>query len=349
MTFLSPEQMTMNPKVTVLMSVLNGERYLHEAIESILNQTFKDFEFLIINDGSSDSTREIILSYNDPRISLIDNKKNIGLTRSLNKGLRLAKGEYIARQDADDISLPKRLEEMVNFLDKNREVGLLGNSFIETDDGGKELRTCLLATENGEIKKKLLLENHFGFEMFRKMVVEKVDFYREEFKYAQDYDLALRIAEVSKVANIKEPLYKQRRNPRSISIAKRIEQNKYAELARKLAKGRRIKGKDRLDYLAKHEIKKILPKLTLKEKIEQKHFMSDQYYRDAIRLLENGNKRASLKSILRAIICSPTHYYAWVFLIENFTHKGLAKILGSIKRSLNRLKRLLVYVRIFVK
>ena len=94
------------PKVTVLMSVYNSEKFLRESINSILEQTFKDFEFLIINDGSTDSSREIILSYNDPRITLFDNKNNIGLTKSLNKGLDLAKGEYIARQDADDISLP---------------------------------------------------------------------------------------------------------------------------------------------------------------------------------------------------------------------------------------------------
>src|SRR3990170_6306785 len=105
----------MNPEITVLMSVYNGERFLREAIESILNQTYRDFEFLIINDGSTDSSREIILSYNDPRIRLIDNELNIGLTRSLNKGLRLARGKYIARQDADDISFRKRLEKQVAF------------------------------------------------------------------------------------------------------------------------------------------------------------------------------------------------------------------------------------------
>jgi len=89
----------LNPKVTVLMSIYNGEKYLKEAVDSILNQTFKDFEFLIIDDGSTDRSLEILESYNDPRIIIVQNKKNIGLTRSLNKGLKLAKGKYIARQD----------------------------------------------------------------------------------------------------------------------------------------------------------------------------------------------------------------------------------------------------------
>ena len=98
------------PKVSVLMSVYNGERYLREAVESILNQTFTDFEFIIIDDGSTDSSRAILASFDDPRIVLLQNETNIGLTRSLNEGLSLARGKYIARQDADDASLLERLE-----------------------------------------------------------------------------------------------------------------------------------------------------------------------------------------------------------------------------------------------
>ena len=107
------------PLVSVLMAVYNGEKYLLEAIESILNQTYTNFEFLIINDGSTDSTEEIILSYSDQRIRYIKNEQNLKLIASLNKGLDLAKGKYIARMDADDISLPDRLEKQVNFLERN--------------------------------------------------------------------------------------------------------------------------------------------------------------------------------------------------------------------------------------
>ena len=114
-----------NPKITVLMPVYNGEKYLREAIGSILNQTFNDFEFLIINDSSTDSTREIILSYDDTRIRLEDNEKNIGLTHSLNKGLRLAKGKYVARMDADDISLPDRLEKQLAVIENNTDVSIV--------------------------------------------------------------------------------------------------------------------------------------------------------------------------------------------------------------------------------
>ncbi len=322
------------PKVTVLMSVYNGEKYLREAIDSILNQTFKDFESIIINDGSTDSSREIILSYNDPRIRLIDNEKNTGLTHSLNKGLQLAKGEYIARQDADDISLPERLERMTDFLDKNKDVELLGSSFINIDEKGKELSVSLLNTDDKEIKNMLLSGNHFGFEMFRKRVMEKVGFYREEFRYAQDYDLALRIAEVSKVANIKEPLYKYRITPNSISTVKRIEQDKYAELARELAREKKTKGSDWLDYMSKRQIRKLLPKLTLKDHLAQRRFISERHYKSAIKYLKNGKKKTFLKYIWKSIINNPSNYWAWVSLIENFTNRRLIKVLRTAKRNL---------------
>lgn len=125
-----------SPAVTVLMSVYNGERYLSECIESILNQSFTNFEFLIINDGSNDSTVKIINSYNDPRIRLVHNKKNIGLTKSLNKGIKLASCKYIARMDADDISLPHRLETQLKYFDDDASLTCCGCKFRVIDENG---------------------------------------------------------------------------------------------------------------------------------------------------------------------------------------------------------------------
>lgn len=116
--------MKKNPKVSVVMSVYNGEKYLREAVDSILNQTFTNFEFVIINDRSTDSSVEIIESYADPRIWLVHNEKNIGLTASLNRGIKLAHGKYIARMDADDISLPKRLETQLKYFDSDNSLSL---------------------------------------------------------------------------------------------------------------------------------------------------------------------------------------------------------------------------------
>ena len=111
------------------MPVYNGEKYLQEAIESILNQTFKDFEFIIINDGSTDKTLEIIKSFTDPRIKLIT-QENRGIIYSLNKGITESRGKYIARMDADDISLPERLEKEYRFLEQNPNYGIVGTTFL---------------------------------------------------------------------------------------------------------------------------------------------------------------------------------------------------------------------------
>ena len=114
------------PAVSVVMPVYNGEKYLRESIDSILNQTYTDYEFIIVNDGSNDKTEEIILSYNDNRIRYIKNEKNLQIVKSLNRGIELAKGRYIARMDADDISLPRRFEKQITFMENNLEIGVCG-------------------------------------------------------------------------------------------------------------------------------------------------------------------------------------------------------------------------------
>jgi glycosyltransferase involved in cell wall biosynthesis len=238
-----------NPKVTVLMSVYNGEKYLNEAIDSILGQTFKDFEFLIINDGSTDKTAEILKSYNDPRIKIINNEKNIGLTKSLNKGLKLARGEYIARQDADDISCDNRLERQIKFLDKNLDIAIVGTNYFRINEKGDIIQKIKRQEKDKNIKKYLLSGNQLGHGtiMFRKSCFEKVGFYREEFKFAQDYDLVLRFSEKYKLANIPETLYKWRINSNSVSVSRKIIQDRYANLALKLFIERKKIGYDRLE------------------------------------------------------------------------------------------------------
>jgi hypothetical protein len=203
----------MTPKVTVLMSVYNAEKYLHEAMDSILNQTFQDYEFIIVNDGSTDSTLGILQGYRDPRISIINNPKNIGLTKSLNKGLKFAKGEYIARQDADDISLPGRLARQLNFMQAHPEVGGVGTWADIINPQGERLRTVQGPTNHDEICAHLLIHNPFVHtSMFvRRQTLGKVGGYQEELRYAQDYDLWWRLAQVGRVAVIPEVLVKRRK------------------------------------------------------------------------------------------------------------------------------------------
>ena len=129
----------MKPIVTVLMTVYNGSNYLNEAIESVLCQTFNNYEFLIVDDASTDNSIEIINSYNDSRIKLLINDKNIGQTASLNLGLGIAQGKYVARFDQDDVCLPKRLEEQVAFLKKNPSVSIVCSREYSIDEKGEKI------------------------------------------------------------------------------------------------------------------------------------------------------------------------------------------------------------------
>ena len=202
------------------MSVFNGERYLHEAIESILSQTYKDFEFLIINDGSTDASRDLILSYADGRIRLVNNEQNIGMARNLNRGLELAKGQFVARQDADDISKPERLARQVDFLEKNTEVALLGTWYEKIDAQGNLIGKRSLPCDNTEICWSLLFYCPFVHSavMFRrKTLLERIGFYNEDLEYSPDYELWYRIAQCFRVANLDEYLVKFRTNPWSMT------------------------------------------------------------------------------------------------------------------------------------
>lgn len=229
-----------NPKVTVLMSVYNGERYLSAAIDSILKQTFTDFEFLIINDGSSDNTPKILKNYKDARIKIINNQRNVGLTRSLNKGLHLAKGDYIARQDADDISLPERIQKQVDFMEENKNVVLLGTAISLIDEDGNIMRDIQYPISHFVIRKALKKHNCFchGSVMFKKQYVRDLGGYREVFKTAQDYDVWLRLSEKHEVANLRDRVYQYRFNPSSVTFKKILNQLRMANFARKASYAR---------------------------------------------------------------------------------------------------------------
>ena len=206
-------------KATVLMSVFNGEKYLKEAIESILGQTFSDFEFLIINDGSTDSSKEIILSYNDPRIRYVENEKNIGLTKSLNKGLALAQGEYIARMDADDVSLPERLEKQVNFLDSQKDIVLAGSHSDFINEDGKVFKTNKRTYTKEELYYNLTFGNVFPHSsaMFRKKEILDMGGYDDFFKQAQDHELWFRVSRRFAIGMVEHILVRWRESKENIS------------------------------------------------------------------------------------------------------------------------------------
>jgi glycosyltransferase involved in cell wall biosynthesis len=183
--------MKRNPIVTVLMAVYNGQKCIRPTIESILNQTFTDFEFLIVNDGSSDRTAEIIKSYKDPRITLFNNDMNLGQTKSLNVGLKLARGKYVARTDAGDVSLPERLLKQVKYVDSNPEVSVLGTSAFRYDGNSKIIDIVHMPTAPQAMLQRIFFASpviHVSVLMNRKIIL---DFggYDEDFPIFADYEL----------------------------------------------------------------------------------------------------------------------------------------------------------------
>lgn len=212
-----------NILISVIMSVYNGEKYLRDAIESILCQTYKKFEFIVINDGSTDKTLEILEFYSrkDNRIKIINNKINKGLIYSLNKGISLAKGKYIARMDADDISEKNRLEEQLKYLEKNKSVAMCSTYIKIFKNSLKQITKVFKTdTEYERIKVKLLFRNYIAHPtiMIRKDIVEKYKLkYESEDKGMEDYGLWLKLIKKEEIVTIPQPLLKYRFLSNSIS------------------------------------------------------------------------------------------------------------------------------------
>jgi len=210
------------PLVSVVMAVYNGEPFVRKTIESVLLQTYSNFEFIIINDGSKDSSLDTIASFKDPRIRCIS-RKNKGLTPSLNEGLRAAQGTYIARIDADDIALPSRLETQVAFLETHPHIGLLGTWAYIIDENGNKKGMYTLPHAHKKIQRMMFWHNPFIHPsvMFPRAILDTVGFYNENFRYAQDYEYWSRIIKKYEVANLGEPLLLYRVFSESMTRAKK--------------------------------------------------------------------------------------------------------------------------------
>lgn len=222
----------MNPLVSILMPVYNGEEFLKEAIDSILNQTYKNFEFIIINDGSTDSTEDIILSYNDKRIRYFKNSTNIKLIATLNKGLTLCQGKYIARMDADDVALPQRLEKQVVYFENHPEVGVLG-SWVQILDL-KNNRTISFLQGNSNIRLKLFFNNylHHPTVMLRNSVIQKHHLFYPKILHTEDYAFWILLAKYTKFDIYPEILLQYRIHNTNISILNQTTQKKHTSLIR---------------------------------------------------------------------------------------------------------------------
>lgn len=219
------------PLISVVMGCYNDQRFIRESIDSILSQTISDFEFIIIDDCSSDRTVEIVKSYSDPRIVLIQNKTNKGLGYNLFSGVNLSKGKYIARMDADDISLPKRFETQIGYLESHPDVLVVGTSAKKIGDISLATRlfssTMKQSVDYNDIKARMI----FGTPMLHPSVMFNGELmrnnrinYNPEFKRAQDYELWSRIVWDNKLANLPEVLIYYRYSSTQASSMNRADQ-----------------------------------------------------------------------------------------------------------------------------
>jgi glycosyltransferase involved in cell wall biosynthesis len=207
------------PRVSVLMTMFNAGAYLRPAIASLLAQSYADFELIIVDDGSADGSAAVAEGFADPRIRLVRNTANRGQTACLNQGLALARGEFVARQDADDLSHPDRLEKQTRFLDDHPEIALLGANAVQIDGSGESLGRTDLPRETPAIRWANLFDNSLlhSAVIFRVNVIrEEFGGYDESFRCSQDYALWSLVARRHAVANLPAPLISLRVHPESM-------------------------------------------------------------------------------------------------------------------------------------
>jgi glycosyltransferase involved in cell wall biosynthesis len=226
------------PLISVILSVYNCEQYVEESINSILNQSFNDFELIIIDDASRDKSSQICqsLASKDPRIIFIQNKRNLGGCETLNVGLKYAHGKYIARQDNDDWSYPFRLQKQFDFMEANPDVGILGGNMELINESGKLIGHRHYHQHNEEIRKHIFRYSPFSHPLtiFRKSALDRYGHYNHEYAPADDYELYLRIGQSFKFANLPMTLMRYRILPNSLTNSRTLKMEKSTIKVREL-------------------------------------------------------------------------------------------------------------------
>ncbi len=276
------------PKISVLMSVYNGEKWLEEAIESILGQSFEDFEFIIIDDGSKDRSSEIIRSFSDARIVFLQ-QKNAGLAAALKRGVELARSELVARMDADDISLPNRLQTQYDFLQQNPQIVALGSGAIYVDEQGQEITQVYMPETHAQVL-KWLPESPIIHPsvMFRKSFYFQVGGYFSELSYTEDAVLFNRMAKVGQLHNLPIPLLKYRVVKSSMSKIPESQRFLLNEIVMRVAASGKVSESDRL------ALDKMRFQASEAQKIFSYHFFIAKLY------LRRGNFCAARKHLRMA-------------------------------------------------
>lgn len=285
------------PELSVILAVHNGQAFVREAVASVLNQSFQDFEFIIVDDASTDATSGLLREVADQRLRVITLDRNVGLVDALNRALLEARGGLIARMDADDIARPQRFAAQVARMESAPDLVLLGTAFDFIDGQGRILRHQSVSTDNETLQRRLIEEcNQFCHPsvMLRADAVRKVGGYRKlTGRFAQDYDLWLRLAEVGKVANLPEALVGYRVHKEQLSVKKLFPQRRSAEIYKELARQRRACGREDLEAAVRAADSR---------RGEVKRAVADDYLRWAEMFALMGDKPRSRMMLLRAFL-----------------------------------------------
>lgn len=288
------------------MPVRNGARHLSEAIESILTQTLSDFEFVIVDDGSTDETPVLLEQYARQDARIVTHRTGPGgVVAALNRGCRLARGRFIARMDADDVAFPERLERQLAYLTQRPHMALLGTGFTEIADNGTVLGTTAYPSSPEAVAARLPVKNCIAHPtvVFARAVFEATGGYRSALRHCEDYDLWLRIADHHPIANLEEPLLAYRVHPKSVSLGNTRQQVLSMLAAQAATRIRRSGGEDKLGSLQLVTVE-VLEKLGLtREQIERNVFASCAG--GAERALALGYNKIALDLSLAAASCAP--------------------------------------------
>lgn len=316
--------MTQDAPITVLMPAYNCESYIVEAMDSILNQTFKNFEFLIINDGSTDTTEKIIKSYSDERIRLIT-QKNAGVSEALNRGLREASGKYIARFDADDVCYPTRLEEQYKFMLENPDYVLIGSDADYITKTGEFIFSYQSTGHtNEEIQERIFERNPFihSVVFFPKEVALECGMYDPKAHTFEDHLLWVKVVKRGKVCNFKKPFIKVRLNPESVTTDERVRGKRFLEIRKNILENNsQISDVDEKELLA---IIRNQNSVSIK-KLGYHLFVAKKF------LWNNHQPVKARHHILKAIKLKPTLMSSYVLLAVSFLpKKAIYKLYSTV-------------------
>lgn len=207
-----------SPSVSVVLPVRDGERFLRDAIESVLTQTLSDLELIVVDDGSEDGTSRVLAGVADPRLRLLSRSRE-GLVPALRAGIAEARADYVARMDADDVSEPERLRRQIEVLERRPRVGMVATWTIVIDGHGRELRREVLPAEHVDLARRLLLRNPFqhGSVLLRRDALAAAGGYRADYGANEDYDLWRRLARSWELACVPDTLYRYRVHSRAVT------------------------------------------------------------------------------------------------------------------------------------